>query len=160
MIIHRFESEQKLPISKEEAWGFFSSPRNLEEMTPDWMGFRIVSLPSDQIFEGEIIEYEVRLFPGFWKRWISEIRGLREGVSFVDDQISGPFRYWHHLHEIREDGGGVVVKDVVHYSVGFWILGELIRKVAIGGMIARMFEHRRKLLTQKFIKSRSLDRLE
>jgi len=102
MKVHSLDQEQWLPISREEAWKFFSNPRNLEEMTPPGMGFRIVSLSAGKLYEGEIIEYSVKVFPGVWIPWVSEIKSLRVGESFIDDQISGPFKFWHHRHSFEE----------------------------------------------------------
>ena len=114
-----------------EAWRFFSSPRNLEAMTPPEMGFKIVSLPSETLYEGEIIQYSVKAFPGIWIPWVSEIKSLKKGESFVDDQISGPFKFWHHRHSFEETECGTVVQDLIHYSVGFGIFGELARALVV-----------------------------
>jgi hypothetical protein len=48
MTVHILEQEQRLPITPATAWEFFSSPRNLGGMTPDDMGFKIVSLPGEK----------------------------------------------------------------------------------------------------------------
>ena len=150
MKIHQLNQEQALPIPVDKAWEFFSSPRNLEEMTPPGMGFRIVSLPSETLFEGEIIEYSVRVLPGIWIPWVSEIKALREGESFVDDQITGPFKFWHHRHSFEEVEGGTIVRDLIHYSMGFGPLGEVARKLVVENQLDDMFRHRRATLESKF----------
>ena len=150
MKVHQLSQEQALPITINEAWKFFSSPRNLEEMTPPGMGFRIVSLPSEVLYEGEIIEYSVKAFPGIWIPWVSEIKAVREGESFVDDQISGPFKFWHHRHSFEEVEGGTIVRDLIHYSIGFGPFGEIARKLMVGKQLDEMFRHRRVTLERKF----------
>ena len=150
MKVHTLEQEQFVPISLEEAWSFFSSPRNLLEMTPPEMGFRIVSLPSETLYEGEIIRYSVKVMPGFWIPWVSEIKVLREGESFIDDQISGPFKFWHHRHSFEEKDGGTVVRDLINYSVGFWPFGEIAHALFVKKQLGKMFQHRRKTLEEKF----------
>ena len=150
MKVYSLSQEQTIPISTEEAWRFFSSPRNLEAMTPPEMGFKIVSLPSETLYEGEIIQYSVKAFPGIWIPWVSEIKSLKKGESFVDDQISGPFKFWHHRHSFEETECGTVVQDLIHYSVGFGIFGELARALVVKNQLARMFEHRREVLEEKF----------
>ena len=153
MKMHSLAQEQWLPISREEAWKFFSSPRNLEKMTPPGMGFRIVDLPSGTLYEGEIIEYAVKALPGIWIPWVSEIKALREGESFVDDQISGPFKFWHHRHSFEEKDGGVLVRDLIHYSVGFWFMGEIAHRLFVKKQLEEMFAHRRVTLEEKFGKA-------
>ncbi len=150
MKVHSLSQEQTIPISLNQAWEFFSSPRNLEAMTPPEMGFRIVSLPSEILYEGEIIEYSVKVLPGVWIPWVSEIKALKKGESFVDDQISGPFKFWHHRHSFEETSGGTIVKDLIHYSVGFSIFGEVARALVVKNQLAKMFEHRRLVLNEKF----------
>lgn len=150
MKVHSLSQEQALPISRDEAWAFFSSPRNLEEMTPPEMGFCIVSLPSETLYEGEIIEYSVRVAPGIWIPWISEIKALETGESFVDDQISGPFQFWHHRHTFESVEGGTVARDLIHYAVGFGPLGELARHLMVKRQLESMFRHRRATLEKKF----------
>ncbi|MGD1978711.1 MAG: SRPBCC family protein [Akkermansiaceae bacterium] len=150
MKVHTLTQEQSLPITLEEAWSFFSSPRNLEEMTPPGMGFRIVSLPSETLYEGEIIQYSVKAFPGVWIPWISEIKAVREGDSFVDDQISGPFKFWHHRHSFEDVNGGTVVKDLVNYSIGFGPFGEIARALFVKKQLEEMFRFRRSRLEEKF----------
>ena len=150
MKVHSLSQEQTIPIPINQAWEFFSSPRNLEAMTPPEMGFRIVSLPSEILYEGEIIEYSVKVLPGVWIPWVSEIKALRKGESFVDDQISGPFKFWHHRHSFEETSGGTIVKDLIHYSVGFSIFGEVARALVVKNQLAKMFEHRRLILDEKF----------
>ena len=150
MKVHSLSQEQTIPIPINQAWEFFSSPRNLEAMTPPEMGFRIVSLPSEILYEGEIIEYSVKVLPGVWIPWVSEIKALRKGESFVDDQISGPFKFWHNRHSFEETSGGTIVKDLIHYSVGFSIFGEVARALVVKNQLAKMFEHRRLILDEKF----------
>lgn len=150
MKVHSLSQEQKIPVPIDQAWEFFSSPRNLEAMTPPEMGFRIVSLPSEILYEGEIIEYSVKVLPGVWIPWVSEIKALQTGKSFVDDQISGPFKFWHHRHSFEETSGGTVVKDLIHYSVGFSFFGEIARVLVVTNQLEKMFKHRRLVLDEKF----------
>ena len=59
MAFHRITSEQKLPISMQDAWAFFSSPKNLNVITPKEMSFEITNDPAPKMFEGQIITYKV-----------------------------------------------------------------------------------------------------
>jgi ligand-binding SRPBCC domain-containing protein len=81
---------------------------------------------------------------------LSEIKALKVGESFVDDQISGPFKFWHHRHSFEETDCGTVVEDLIHYSVGFGIFGEIARALVVKDQLAKMFEHRHAVLEEKF----------
>jgi ligand-binding SRPBCC domain-containing protein len=53
MSMYQYKTEQFLPIYLEEAWNFFSSPKNLATITPDELDFKILTEINDQeIFEG------------------------------------------------------------------------------------------------------------
>ena len=47
----RLETFQSLPITCERAFVFFQNPKNLFDITPDWLDFRMVT-NSEQVFEG------------------------------------------------------------------------------------------------------------
>ena len=42
MAAHSVKTVQKIPISLERAWDFFSNPANLQAITPGNMGFKII----------------------------------------------------------------------------------------------------------------------
>lgn len=133
-----------------EAWDFFSSPGNLDEITPADLGFRIVYQPGDKLYEGQIIEYQVALLPGFWFPWVTEIKSVKERESFIDEQRFGPYKFWHHLHTFEEKGGGVLMKDLVHYAMPLWPLGEIGHDIFVRPKLDRIFGFRREILAKRF----------
>jgi ligand-binding SRPBCC domain-containing protein len=150
MKMHTLAQEQRLPITLEAAWEFFSSPRNLDEITPGDMGFKIVSLPGDKMYEGQIISYKVMIFPGIWMPWITEIKSVQEGLSFVDEQRFGPYKFWHHRHTFEAIPGGVLMRDLVHYGLGFGPFGALAHGVFVGAKLKTIFDFRKTELARKF----------
>lgn len=141
---------QFLPIAPDEACGFFSDPRNLSAITPARMAFRILSAPPPAIYPGLILRYSVKPLPGFRTEWVSEITQVRAPDYFVDEQRSGPYRFWHHEHFLRPAPGGVEVEDLIHYDLPFGRLGSLLA----GGMVRRelesIFAFRAKALAARF----------
>ncbi|MDQ3290885.1 MAG: SRPBCC family protein, partial [Bacteroidota bacterium] len=90
---------QKLPISLDLAWDFFSSPDNLAEITPPYMGFEVLSnSDSVKMYPGQIITYYVRPLFGFKLFWMTEITHVADKNYFVDEQRFGPYAMWHHTH--------------------------------------------------------------
>src|SRR6476620_10681681 len=98
MTLHTLVQEQCLPISREDAWEFFATPRNLKELTPPEIGFEIVSQPGERLYDGQIICYRMKILPFVRVPWATEIKSVNEGISFVDEQRFGPYRFWHHHH--------------------------------------------------------------
>jgi ligand-binding SRPBCC domain-containing protein len=150
MTLHTLEQEQRLPISLAAAWEFFSSPRNLDEITPDALGFKIVSLPGEKMYEGQVITYKVKILPGVWVPWVTEIKAVDEGKSFVDEQRFGPYKFWHHRHSFEEIPGGVVMRDLVHYGLGFGPFGAIAHAVFVRAKLKMIFEFRKQTLVQRF----------
>jgi ligand-binding SRPBCC domain-containing protein len=150
MLLHCLSREQILPISQQEAWDFFSSPRNLDSMTPPELGFRIVHCPPEKMHEGQIISYKVKILPGIWVPWVTEIKAVEEGRSFVDEQRFGPYKFWHHRHSFEEVEGGVKVSDLVHYIMPFGPLGSIAHALFARQKLGRIFDFRREVLERRF----------
>ncbi len=150
MKIHTLEQEQRLPITMEEAWDFFSSPRNLDEITPRDLGFKIISLSGEKMHEGQIITYKVMIFPGIWVPWVTEIKAVEAGKSFVDEQRFGPYKFWHHRHTFEEIPGGVLMRDLVHYGLGFGPFGAIAHAVFVKAKLKMIFNFRKETLSKRF----------
>ena len=150
MKVHSLEQEQRLPISREAAWDFFSAPRNLSEITPPDIGFEIVSQPGERLYDGQIIAYRIEVLPRLWVKWVTEIKSLTEGKSFVDEQRYGPYKFWHHLHTFEEIPGGVLMRDLVHYGLGFGPLGDVADALFVRRRLESIFHFRREILVRKF----------
>jgi ligand-binding SRPBCC domain-containing protein len=135
-MIANLNKTQMLPISLPSAWEFFSDPANLPSITPPPMAFRILSAPPERIYPGLILRYSVRPLPGYRTEWVSEITEARAPEYFVDEQRSGPYRFWRHEHFLRVVDGGVRVEDRVQYELPFGPIGSLLA----GGMVRRRLE--------------------
>lgn len=150
MKLHKIYRTQMLPVDVREAWNFFADPRNLADITPDWMQFRITSDVPDQMYAGLIITYRISVFPGIALRWITEITHLQPGNMFVDEQRFGPYRFWHHQHLFRETTHGTSMEDIVHYAMPLNILGELVHRIAVRRRLDEIFQFREKALKERF----------
>ena len=150
--VYRLYREQTLPISKAEAWDYFSTPRNLEELTPKEIGFKILTCSHEKMVEGQIISYKVKVFPLIWIHWVTEITFVKEGEYFIDDQRSGPYAMWHHRHTFKESDDGVLMEDEVHYALPFGFIGRIMHKLFIGKKLQRIFDYRVEMLDERFPK--------
>ncbi|WP_026934926.1 SRPBCC family protein [Christiangramia echinicola] len=150
MKIYTLRSVQKLPISPEEAWKFLSDPRNLKTITPDYMGFEILSGGDRPMFPGQIIQYIVTPVAGIKTKWVTEITHVREGEYFVDEQRFGPYALWHHKHFIKPIDGGVEMEDIIDYKLPFGILGQLTHPVLVRPKLKEIFDYRKEKLIALF----------
>jgi ligand-binding SRPBCC domain-containing protein len=144
------DERQNLPISMDEAWSFFSDPRNLAEITPPSLGLRITSEPDKKMYAGMIITYIVTPVFGIPMRWITEITHVDEPNLFVDEQRFGPYRFWHHQHHFTEIEGGIEIRDLVHYSPFFSPFDVVINEFFAKKKLREIFSYRRKYLDKRF----------
>lgn len=140
--MYRIERTQVLPISLDEAWAFFSSPKNLAKITPKELGFVVHGNVPEVMYPGLFIEYTVSPLLGIPMRWVTEITHVREGSYFVDEQRVGPYAIWHHEHFFESVPGGVKMTDVVHYKVPLGILGNLVHPWLVRPKLEQIFSYR------------------
>lgn len=150
MKLYSLHTVQKLPISSEEAWKFFSDPKNLKVITPEYMGFDIISGGDRPMFAGQIIQYIVKPVAGLKTKWVTEITHVNEPFHFVDEQRFGPYKLWHHKHFFREIEGGVEMEDIVDYKLPFGIIGRLVHKPVVRQKLEEIFAFRKKKLLEIF----------
>lgn len=150
MKLYQLHSKQAIPTSKQTAWEFLSSPENLKTITPDHMGFNILSGVDRPMFAGQIIQYKVSPFPGYTTKWVTEITHIKEGEYFVDEQRFGPYALWHHKHFIKEIDGGVEMEDIIDYKIPFGILGQLAHPIIVKKQLLQIFKYREQKLQELF----------
>ncbi len=148
--IYTLHSRQNLPISKSEAWEFLSNPKNLKVITPDYMGFQIVSGAEKPMYAGQIIQYIVTPVMGVKTKWVTEITHVSNENYFVDEQRFGPYALWHHKHFIKEIEGGVEIEDIIDYKVPFGWLGQLMHPILVKPKLDEIFNYRKKKLIELF----------
>ncbi len=147
----KLKSQQWLPINLDEAWEFFSSPKNLNEITPEDMLFEIKSDVIDKkMYPGMFIVYSIRPLMNIPMRWVTEITHVEEKKFFVDEQRVGPYNIWHHEHHFEEKDGGVLMTDILHYDVGKSILGWLASQLFVDKKVRNIFEYRSQILDKRF----------
>lgn len=144
MSVHTLKRVQRLPISPQQAWDFFSSPLNLREITPVYMDFRVTSDPDflGSMYAGQVITYTVRPLLGIPLFWMTEITHVEPGVFFVDEQRKGPYALWHHQHHFKATAGGVEMTDLVHYEVPLGWLGDLAHGLFVRRQLEEIFDYR------------------
>lgn len=144
MKTYQLTYEQKLPITLEQAWDFFSSPINLAKITPDHMGFIITSnfKEGQKMYPGMIITYKVSPLLGLKLDWMTEITHVKEGEYFVDEQRFGPYALWHHQHHFKEIPGGVLMTDIINYAIPMGFLGRIANSVLVAKEVQGIFDYR------------------
>lgn len=150
MHLYQLHTRQLLPISLDEAWNFFSRPENLSKITPQEMNFKILSGAGVKTFPGQIIHYKVSPLAGISMYWTTEITQCVEKEYFIDEQRSGPYRFWHHRHQFTEQAGGTLMEDVLHYALPMGPLGRIAHAVLVRSKLESIFRYREQKLDELF----------
>jgi ligand-binding SRPBCC domain-containing protein len=152
--MHLLETKQKLPVDIKTAWKYFSSPGNLNKITPDYMRFNILSVSSEKMYPGMIIIYKVRPVLNIPLKWISEIKHVKEPEYFVDEQRFGPYRFWHHTHRFEEINNGIEMTDTLHYKIRFGTIGKIANILFVRKKLKEIFDYRHSQIEKIFGKYR------
>ncbi len=146
MRTHRFEGELWLPVVREKVFPFFADARNLEQLTPPWLHFTILTQGEIPMRPGALIDYQLRVH-GWPIRWQTEITAWNPPHGFTDEQRRGPYRLWRHTHSFLEKDGGTLCQDQVEYAVPG---GALINSLFVKRDVARIFRYRAEALKTHF----------
>ncbi len=146
MKTYRLIKELWLPQSRDQVFGFFANPGNLDRLTPAWLSFEILTPPATQMKKGALLNYRLRIH-GIPIRWQSEIVAWVPPCRFVDQQTKGPYSLWVHEHTFKQQDGGTLVGDRVEYAVPG---GGLVQKLLVAPDLERIFNYRHKVLEQLF----------
>lgn len=134
---------------KSELFPFFSDAKNLETITPPWLHFKILEQSTPSISQGTEFKYQLSLF-GISVYWRSLISQWNPDISFVDEQIEGPYRRWHHVHYFENYQGGTVMTDRVDYALPFGPLGDVFGGLWTDKRVREIFEFRKQKLQEIF----------
>jgi ligand-binding SRPBCC domain-containing protein len=142
MKVYKKETVQHINASIEECWTFFSSPKNLQKITPGDMGFQITDYDGKSVYTGQIIQYKVSPLLGLKLSWMTVITFVKEGSYFVDEQRFGPYALWHHKHFFEPTDNGVKMTDVVHYALPLGFLGRIMNTLVVKNKLKEIFDYR------------------
>jgi len=144
--------ERKIVLATDPAtlWDYVATPLNLNELTPPDMKFSILSEVPARMYEGLQIRYEIVLPLLGRQNWLTEIREIVAGVSFVDVQLQGPYKSWYHRHTIGPAGDGSFMRDELNYELPFGVAGAVTHELWVKGQLERIFSYREKRLVERF----------
>ncbi len=150
MKIYQLYRRQTLKLSSVEAWAFFSSPYNLNDITPEFFNVCITSNVPDRIYGGLLISYQMKAIFGIPMIWLSEVCHCDEPRRFVYQQRIGPFKFWSHEVCLTEQENTILLEDIMFYAMPMGWLGQLLNKVLIADKLDRIFDTRSERLQAKW----------
>ena len=150
MKVYKKESVQYINTTLDECWAFFSSPANLQKITPKSMGFQITDFDNQSMYAGQIIQYKVSPLLGLKLSWTTEITQVKDKSYFIDEQRFGPYSFWHHKHFFEATPNGVKMTDVVHYALPLGFLGRIMNALIVSNKLKEIFDFRFQKVNELF----------
>ncbi|MEN5074614.1 SRPBCC family protein [Isoptericola cucumis] len=95
---------------------------------------------------GDVVTWRARHF-GVPFTMTSRISAHDAPHRFVDEQVSGPFRRWHHEHRFDADGDGTVMTDVATFESPAWWVGRAVDRLVLTSYLTRLLTVRNEWLT-------------
>ena len=149
--VQALHSETTVPVSIGRAFEFFSDARNLEQLTPPWLSFQILTPQPIDMRAGTQIDDQIDLY-GLPIPWRTRIDVWEPGVRFVDRQLAGPYLWWRHEHWFEAVDGGTRVTDYVEYVPrAAWLSTWLVKRD-----VQRIFAFRQNALAAALAPASSL----
>jgi len=149
--MYQLRKKQKIPISVDKAWEFFSNPENLGLITPTSMKFKILSRSdAGDMYPGMIITYRLSPLFKMQVKWTTEITQVKEKVYFIDNQIKGPYKIWHHEHRFKSINQGIEMEDILYYNLSWGIFGRFAHQSFIRQKVHEIFNFRAKKIKELF----------
>jgi hypothetical protein len=148
-MVNSLERTVLIPRPRAEVFRFFADAHNLERITPGFLRFEVVTPGAIEMGAGARIDYRMGLY-GVRFRWRTLIEEWAPPEFFVDVQLSGPYRRWHHRHSFEEAPGGTLMRDAVQYEVGWGWAGAVARRLFVRRSVEQIFEYRNRVILQIF----------
>jgi ligand-binding SRPBCC domain-containing protein len=148
-VVKTFEltREQWIPQPIDRVFAFFGDAKNLEAITPPWLGFRILSPEPIEMNAGARIAYRLKWH---WLpiRWVTEIRRWDPPTGFIDVQLRGPYRHWYHSHRFLPVDGGTLMHDVVRYGLPLGVVGQIAHSLVVRSDLKAIFDYREQRVSE------------
>ena len=149
--MHQLHRDIILNVRSDELWDFIATPKNLNQLTPAELDFKILSDIPEHMYNGLTILYEIKIPLLGQRRWLTEIKHIRDGISFVDEQLIGPYKLWYHYHEVKAIGSDRTrMTDRVHYRLPFEPLSRPVHEFWLKNMLEGIFDYRSARLKELF----------
>ena len=139
----RFRSKFKEPV--EEVFDWHMRSGTLERLIPPWDKTKVIYSSGAPSEKGEV-HLRMRKCGVSFDMKIGHTDFVRNRL-FQDEQKSGPFRYWRHIHRFeRSSDGGSVMEDHIEWAAPFGSFGDSICRRLVTSELRRLFTFRHQRL--------------
>ncbi len=150
LVDNYFSTKQFIPLKRKDIFPFFGKAENLETLTPPWLHFHIINKSTPNVHKGTLIDYKLNIH-GFPIKWRTLISDWNPEISFIDSQLRGPYKKWHHVHTFEDVPGGTLISDDITFRPPGWIFGKLLLPLVRKDLL-EIFQFRQKKIKELYLK--------
>lgn len=142
---HHYLARTRMPASRLELFAWFSREGAFERLAPPFL--RMTEIRREGGLEvGARTAVTVQLGPAR-VRLLAEHTAFKEGESFVDEQVEGPFARFVNEHRMLDaPDGGSLLEDKVEFALPGGALGDLAGERMARRRLASLFAYRHALI--------------
>ncbi|MBP2326007.1 ligand-binding SRPBCC domain-containing protein [Kibdelosporangium banguiense] len=91
---------------------------------------------------GDTVTWRAKHFGLYW-RMTSLISAYDPPGYFVDEQLKGPFKHWHHVHHFDPDAdGATIMRDIIDFTAPFGPAGTIAERTVLNWHMPRLIHAR------------------
>jgi uncharacterized protein len=129
-----------MPVAADALFAWHARPGALDRLLPPWQAVRIEKRGT--IDPGQTVVLRVGT-PPFAVRIEARHGPVEPGRSFVDEQVSGPFARWRHVHRCVPRGDREsTLEDDIEYALPLGAVAQPLAGGAVQAALERMFRFR------------------
>jgi ligand-binding SRPBCC domain-containing protein len=150
--LYELTAEQQVGRPPDRVFPFFAQPENLALLTPDSLDFKLLTPSPGPMEQGRILDYTIRLL-GICVRWRTVISDYDPPHGFVDEQLGGPYSFWHHTHTFVRRADGTLIRDHVLYALPACMptmFVQALNGAYVGRALESIFRYRQHVTTRLF----------
>lgn len=132
------------PQPSKRLFAQFERPGQFERLLPPWTKVKVVS-KTDGLHDGAEVVLEIG---SLWKRfWHLRHLNYIAGWKFCDEQVSGPFKVWKHIHSFIPAGDSAcILEEAITYRLPGGAVGRLFNN-SIRRELKRLFHYRQEVIS-------------
>ena len=154
--LYTLQTKYEVNTQIKKAWTFFTKVSNIELIMPTELSFKVTSNKLTKIYEGKIITFNTKINPFYSTNIISEITKISHEEYFIDQQISGPYKIWHHEHHFKKTRNNTtIIIEKIKYKLPLHPFSQIIHKLVIKKKLIHIFKYRMKE-TQRILNSKNV----
>ena len=140
---YKLKTSQNVHAKIEDIWRYFTEIKNLEKIMPEKYNVKITQGRKGKLYAGKIFNIKMKILPFVYANITSEIKAIEKERFFIDSQVFGPYKMWHHEHHfILNEDKSIKIVDIITYKLKNLPFMKILHKLFLKKEIVKTFYYR------------------